>query len=120
MARYLLECTIDPTKMHVLAAKRAEHYEFLIARERDIVFGGPARAREDGPPQIMLIVVEAASMQDAQAFIDAEPYNSSGGFSSITIRLWNQVIPELAAGSLQRTLDAERVSHTPKPGGLQR
>ena len=108
MDHYLLECTIDPAKLDTLAAQRAEHYEFLIAHRDDIVFGGPARLDRNGPPQTMLIVVRAASAADAQAFIDAEPYNRSGGFTSIRIRPWSQVIPEPTPGSLQRTLDAER------------
>lgn len=108
MDLYLLECTIDPATSDTLAARRADHYEFLIAHQEDIVFGGPARADRGGPPQTMLIVLRAASANDAQAFIDAEPYNRSGGFSSIRIRPWSQVIPEPTPGSLRRTLDAER------------
>lgn len=113
MARYLLECTIDPAKLDIFAARRARHYEFLIAHQSSIVFGGPARAQDDGPPQTMLIVVDAPSAEDARAFIDDEPYNRSGGFSSVIIRPWNQVIPELETGSLQRTLDAERSAQRP-------
>lgn len=108
MPRYLLECQVDSAKLDVLSAKRGEHYEFLIEHQSDIVFGGPARARPDGPPQTMIIVVEAASAEAAQAFIDAEPYYRNGGFSKVSVRHWNQVIPETNGGELQRTLDAER------------
>ena len=112
MARYLLECTIDPARLAVLAAERAEHYEFLIAHRAEIVFGGPARINADGPPQTMVIVIDADSESAARAFIDAEPYNRHGGFSAVTIRPWTQVLPEPSPGSLQRTLDTER-AHPP-------
>lgn len=108
MSHYLLECTIDETQVELLAAHRAEHYEFLIAHRDRIVFGGPARAVEGGPPQTMVIVIEASSAQEAQHFIADEPYNRNGGFSAVAVRPWSQVIPEPIAGSLQATLDAER------------
>ncbi|MHA7652847.1 YciI family protein [Mycobacterium sp. ML4] len=113
MARYLCECTVDPAKLDMLAAKRAEHYDFLIAHQRDIVFGGPARSRPGGPPQTMIIVVEAPTAEAAHAFIAEEPYNRNGGFSSVTVRSWSQVIPEQTPGSLQHTLDAERSACNP-------
>ncbi len=105
-----MECTIDPAKANVLAALRAEHYEFLVTRRGDIVFGGPARANPEGPPQTMVMVVEAASAEAAEAFIAAEPYNRHGGFTRVVVRPWSQVLPELAPGALQQTLDAERAA----------
>lgn len=105
-----MECTIDPAKANVLAALRAEHYEFLIAHRGDIVFGGPARACPGRPPQTMVIVVEAASNEAAEAFIDAEPYNRNGDFARLIVRPWSQVLPEISSGSLQKTLGAERAA----------
>ncbi|TPG36036.1 YciI family protein [Mycolicibacterium hodleri] len=108
MTRYLIECTIDETRLELLAAKRAEHYEFLIAHRDQIVFGGPARAEEGGPPQTMVMVVEVASTQEARRFIADEPYNRSGSFSKVAVRPWSQVIPELTSRSLQTTLESAR------------
>lgn len=107
MPRYLLQCEINPTKFAVLAAKRAEHYQFLIEHRSDIVFGGPARERPDSPPSTMIMVIDVDSLEAAHAFICAEPYNRHGGFSTVTIRPWSQVIPEATPGDLQRTLDTE-------------
>jgi uncharacterized protein len=108
MARYLLECTIDPAQLDLLAAKRADHYAFLLAHRDAIVCGGPARAHPDGPPQTMIMVIDTPSAEAAHAFLAAEPYNRGGAFSNVTIRPFSQVIPEPVPGSLQHTLDAER------------
>jgi hypothetical protein len=40
-------------------------------------------------------------------FIAAEPYNKHGGFSSVLVRPWTQVLPEREAGELQRIYEAE-------------
>ena len=56
----------------------------------------------------MIIVIEAASADAAEVFISAEPYNRNGGFSHVSVRPWNQVIPEAVSGDLKRTLAAER------------
>ena len=73
-----------------------------------IRFGGPARAVEGGPPETMIIIVEATNQADAEEFVAREPYNAHGGFSHVAVRAWSQVIPEMREGDLQRTLDAER------------
>ena len=108
MTRYLIEATIDEAKLGLLTALRAEHYEFLIAHRDQIVFGGPARGTEGGPPETMVMIVEAGSIAAAQRFIAGEPYHRNGGFSAVRVRPWSQVIPEIAGQSLQTTLDAER------------
>lgn len=108
MARFLLQCQIDPDKLDVLAAGRAEHYEFLIAHRADIVFGGPARSAAGGPPEEMVIVIDVADIDAARAFLAAEPYYRHGAFTRVSVRPWTQVIPESNAGDLQRTLDGER------------
>ncbi len=108
MSRFLIQCLIDPGKLEVLVARRAEHYEFLIAHRSDIVFGGPARAVTGGPPEEMVIVVDAPDVDAARAFLDAEPYHRHGVFTRVSVRPWTQVLPERNAGDLQRTLDSER------------
>lgn len=108
MGRYALLCTVDPGKLDLLARLRAEHYAFLIVHHDRIVFGGPTRACDGGPPETMIMIIDADSPDDAEAFIARESYTAHGGFSRVVIRPWSQVIPEAHAGDLQRTLDAER------------
>ncbi|MBV9748600.1 MAG: hypothetical protein JO157_07290 [Acetobacteraceae bacterium] len=105
--RYAMLCTVNPSKLDLFAALRAEHYRFLIARRDQIVFGGPARAAEGGRPETMIIVVEAPSQADAERFIAEEPYSRHGGFSHVVVRPWSQIIPEAEPGALERILEAE-------------
>jgi uncharacterized protein YciI len=108
VARFLLQCVIDQQKLDVFARLRADHYAFLIAQQHKIVFGGPTRTSDGGPPHTMIIVLESATADDAHAFIAAEPYNANGGFSEVVVRPWTQVLPETHAGELQQTYAAER------------
>jgi len=107
VAHYAVLCMIDQTKLDLFAGLRAEHYAFLIAQQHRILLGGPARKSEGGPPQVMIIIVEATGLNDAEAFIAAEPYNRNGGFSEVSVRPWSQVLPEVTSGDLARTYDAE-------------
>ncbi len=106
--RAAILCTIDQSKLPLFAAHREAHYAFLLDQRDRIVFGGPLRAAPDGPPETMLMIVEVDSLEEAEAFIKAEPYAQYGGFRDIHIRAWTQVLPELEVGLIERTLAAER------------
>ncbi len=67
--------------------------------------GGPAREAPDSPPEMMVIVVETVDHAAAEAFIASEPHNANGGFTSVRVRPWSQVLPEPTPGSLQATYD---------------
>ena len=108
MERYAFLCTIDETKLDLFVRLRGAHYGFLIAQQHRILFGGPARAAEGDRPETMIIVAEAASPGDAEAFIADEPYNKNGGFKHVAVRPWSQVLPELEPGSLKRTFEADQ------------
>lgn len=108
MGLYACLCTIDATKLDLFSTLRADHYEFLVAQQHRIRFGGPTRADEGGRPETMIIIVEAASLESAEAWIAAEPYNANGGFSRVVVRAWSQVIPETEPGALRRILADER------------
>jgi uncharacterized protein YciI len=113
MALYVFLCAIDQTKLDLFARLRAEHYGFLIAERDRIRFGGPARVAEGGRPETMIIVADAPDEAEAQAWIAREPYNANGGFASIVVRPFSQVIPEAEPGLLART----RADELAKRGG---
>ncbi|MNE89336.1 YciI-like protein [compost metagenome] len=51
--------------------------------------GGPTLCSEDGQMNGSLLVVEAATLADVQAFIDDDPYVRAGIFERVEIRPWN-------------------------------
>jgi uncharacterized protein len=107
MSLFAILCTINPAKLALFGNHRGDHYEFLIAEQHRIRFGGPARSPDGGAPETMIIIVEAADLDEAEAFIAAEPYNQAGGFSSVVVRSWSQVLPEQEPGSLVRAREIE-------------
>jgi len=106
-----LTCSIRPGAMPALKRLRAHHLAYIQGHVDSILFGGPARA-ENGSPEEMIIVLRHDDLDAAQAFIEAEPYSSSGEvFDSVRVRRWSQVIPELSPGALSRALaDEQRAS----------
>ncbi len=107
MSLFAILCTIDQDRLDLFGTHRDDHYGFLIAHQHRILFGGPARSMEGGTPETMIIVVQAADQRDAETFIAAEPYNRAGGFGSVVVRPWSQVLPEVEAGALARVHLAE-------------
>jgi uncharacterized protein YciI len=108
MGLYACLCTIDENKLDLFGRMRADHYGFLVAQQKRIHFGGPARVAEGGRPETMIIIVEANDQADAEAWIAHEPYNANGGFKAVAVRPWSQVIPETEPGLLERTRDEEQ------------
>jgi uncharacterized protein YciI len=117
MGRYACLCTIDEAKLDLLSKLRADHYAFLVAEQHRIHFGGPARITEGGRPETMIMIVEAANLADAEAWIAGEPYTAQGGFKVVAVRPWSQVIPETEPGLLLRTRDEERARRGAENGG---
>ena len=108
MGLYACLCSIDESKLDLFGRLRADHYGFLIAQRKRILFGGPARVAEGGRPETMIIIVEANDLADAEAWIADEPYNAHGGFKVVAVRPWSQVIPEAEPGLLLRIRDEEQ------------
>jgi uncharacterized protein YciI len=91
---YALLCTIDSDRLSLFRSLQDDHYDYLQNHRDRILSSGLARLSEGGRPEMMIIIVEAESAPAAEAFIADEPYNSHGGFSSIVIRPWTQMLPE--------------------------
>lgn len=106
MSRYVCLCTVDDAKLDLFRDLRASHYAYLLGAQDRIVFGGPARVAEGGAPETMIIVVEAASLSEAETFIAAEPYTAHGAFAQVVVRPWSQVLPEETPGGLRETYGA--------------
>jgi uncharacterized protein len=53
---------------------------------------------------MMLIILTAADLASAEAFIQTEPYNQAGVFQQVIIREWRQVLPEVQTGTLLQAI----------------
>ncbi len=72
-------------------ATRDDHLAYIGGFQ--VTLAGPLLS-DDGATMIgSLILLEAASLQEAQAFAASDPYKLAGLFQNVTIRPFRQVIP---------------------------
>ncbi len=94
---YALICDDRPDAGTLRADTRPAHLDHLKALGPVLKFAGPFLG-DDGKPTGSLLVVEAASEDEARALAAEDPYAVAGLFSSVTVRRWNWTInnPESA------------------------
>ncbi|UBF28824.1 YciI family protein [Kovacikia minuta CCNUW1] len=106
--RYMILCPLKQNSDEPRKALRLKHLEYIKTNTEKIIFGGPTIA-EDGTPKMMVLVVEVSDPAQAQSFIDAEPYYSSGEvFDWVEIYPWVQVMPELHPNALASEIEKEK------------
>jgi hypothetical protein len=70
----------------------------VLKQQGRLVIAGPCPAIDcDDPGEAgftgSLIIAEFASLQDAQAWADADPYSAAGVYKSVTVKPYKQVLP---------------------------
>ncbi|MCB1799056.1 MAG: YciI family protein [Gammaproteobacteria bacterium] len=80
---------------------RPAHLERLqhLQREGRLVLAGPNPAIDSADPGDAgftgsLIIAEFASLQDASAWADADPYVAAGVYATVTVKPFKQVFPQ--------------------------
>ena len=101
--RFAIQCTLAKDSSEKRISLRIEHFRYIEANKEQIFCGGPT-VDANGNPEMMLIILDAPDLVSAEAFIQAEPYNQSGVFERVTVRLWQQVLPESQPGELLRQI----------------
>lgn len=101
---FAIQCILAENVNEKRLALRPAHLKYLEANKERIFCGGPTVDRK-GQPETMLIILNAAELSSAEAFIQAEPYNQAGVFDQITIRQWRQVLPEIESGALLQEIE---------------
>ena len=92
MSLYVIETTGIPDK----ASEMDKHFEAHIAHQidlekRGIMFGAGPLTKDgeiDGPPTAGLIIVRAASFEEAKKIADADPMHANG-IRTYSIRQWS-------------------------------
>lgn len=79
---------------------RPAHLERLnqLKDEGRLIIAGPHPAIDSEDPGTAgftgsLVVAEFASLEDAQAWADADPYNAAGVYESVTVKPFRKVLP---------------------------
>ena len=85
---YAAICTDKPGSLDKRKANRAEHLAYLKSLGEALVLAGPFTEEDGTSMNGSLIVVEAASLEDARKIIDGDPFARAGIFASVEIRPW--------------------------------
>ena len=97
---YAIICQDVPNSAPLRAAARPAHLERLeaLVAEGRVIIGGPHPAidsEEPGPDGFTgsLIVAEFGSLDEAQAWADADPYVEGGVFADVSVKPLKRVFP---------------------------
>jgi uncharacterized protein YciI len=85
---YALICTDKPNSLALRKAKRPEHVAYLQSLGDSLVLAGPFTETDGETMNGSLVVIEAASLQDAQKIAAGDPFAKAGLFASAEIRPW--------------------------------
>jgi uncharacterized protein len=85
---YALICTDKPNSLALRKAKRPEHVAYLQSLGQTLVLAGPLTEADGETMNGSLVVIEAASLQDAEKIAAGDPFAKAGVFASVDIRPW--------------------------------
>jgi len=97
---YAIICEDVPNSLPLRKATRPAHIERLqmLKEQNRVVLAGPHPAIDSKDPGEAgftgsLMIIEFASLEEAQTWADADPYALEGIFKSWTVKPFNQVLP---------------------------
>jgi uncharacterized protein len=85
---YALICTDKPGSLALRKEKRPEHVRHLRSLGKTLVLAGPFLAEDGETMTGSLVIVEAASLDEAKAISEQDPFFRYGVFGSIEVRPW--------------------------------
>lgn len=85
---YALICTDKPDSLAVRKANRPDHLAYLKGLGGKLVLAGPFTESDGETMTGSLIVVDAASLQEAKDIAAGDPFAKAGLFASVEIRPW--------------------------------
>jgi uncharacterized protein YciI len=94
MATYVLICTDRPGSLALRMATREAHLAYARAQGDRLRLGGPI-LDDQGEMAGSIILYEAESLEDAQAFSAADPYRLAGLFERVEIHPFRVTIGQL-------------------------
>ncbi len=94
MALFVISWRDKPNSLDVRMAAREAHLAYAHGQEDRVKLGGPY-LDEAGQMCGSLIIYEAETLEEAQAFHDKDPYKLAGLFESSTITPWRATLKNL-------------------------
>ena len=96
MPLFAITGTDGPDGLAKRPSVRPRHLEHLrpISQAGRVVVAGPLFADDGKTPRGSLIVLEAASLEEARALAARDPYVVEGVFASVDVRPFAKVFPE--------------------------
>lgn len=90
---WIVRCLYRPGGAQQRLPLRADHIRHMLHWLPQTVFGAALLDADDRDPVGMLVAIDVPSREEAQRFIDAEPYCSAGLFATIEITPAVQMTP---------------------------
>ncbi len=91
---YAIYCLDKPGSLEVRVGNRPAHLAYLESQGARLVTAGPLLSDDGQTPLGSLLVFEAGSRDEAEAFAAGDPYALAGLFQSVSIRPWRRVFPK--------------------------
>jgi uncharacterized protein len=101
---FALQCILAQATNEKRVSLRSQHLKYIEANKHQILCGGPT-LNAQGQPEMMLIILNAADLAAAEAFMQIEPYNQAGVFSQVIIHEWRKILPESSPGELLQAIE---------------
>lgn len=95
---FALICTDkQPDGLEIRKANREAHLQFLDQLGGQMKAAGPFLDDAGEKPIGSLVVIEAASLEEAEKIASEDPYAKAGVFEKVEIRVWNWLLknPEI-------------------------
>ena len=89
---YAAVCHDKPNGLSIRMETRPAHLEHLKTYAKQIRVGGPILKDDGETPMGSLLIIEAGSIEAAQAILDEDPYTKAGLFSSVALTPWKWVV----------------------------
>jgi uncharacterized protein YciI len=94
MPHFVIVAIDKPRSLSLRMATREAHFAWLKSRPGLARLGGPF-LDADGAMAGSLIILEADSLEAAEAFSAADPYRQAGLFERVEIRPWRATVGEV-------------------------
>ena len=85
-------CLDKPDGLKTRMETRPAHLEHIAAHAKQIRVAGPLMKDDGETPKGSLLIIEAGSIEAAQAIVDADPYTKADLFASVTISPWKWLV----------------------------